>query len=86
MFILLSLYLQALAEPNDSSFKTILEESNSVYERVQGLKSLSPPFSSTQRKMLWSVYFASRLGVQSEDPDLFERALDLLIQDRKSVV
>lgn len=85
MFILL-FYLQALAEVptaehQDSSFKVILEESTSVYDRVQSLKSLRPPFSSPQRQMLWSVYFFSRLGVQAEDPDLFERALDLLIQD-----
>lgn len=69
------------AEHQDSSFKVILEESSSVYDRIQGLKSLLPPFSLAQRQMLWSVYFSSRLGVQAEDPDLFERALDLLIQD-----
>lgn len=30
---------------------------------------------------MWKIYFQTRLGIAAEDPDIFERVLDLLIQN-----
>lgn len=84
MFILLSLSLGLSEElpPQRNDFSFV--EAVSVYEQIQGIKKLSPPFSSADRKRLWQLYFQTRLGVQAEDPDIFERSLDLLIQDYRN--
>ena len=84
MFLLLSLSLGLSEEPlpqrNDFSFVQAV----SVYDQVQGLKEISPPFSPSEREQLWTLYFQTRLGVEAEDPDVFERILDYLIEDYRS--
>ena len=83
MILFFCLSLANSEEPSQQQNQLLLAEfgSSSVYEQVQELQRLSPPFSPADRRLLWQIYFRARLGVTAEDPDVFERTLTLLILD-----
>ena len=63
----------------------LLEQGDTpISAQILALKLLTCRPEPQDLKILWTVFFESRFGVRAEDPDLFERALDIIIEIEKS--
>ncbi len=54
-----------------------LTEPNARIELIERLKHRDWELSKSNQELLWSLYWQSRLALLDEDPDIFERILDI---------
>ena len=69
--------------PPKSSLHKILIDQNPTSAQVLALKAISCKPETSDLSVLWKVFFESRFGIQPEDPDIFSRALRIIIEIEK---
>lgn len=66
--------------PPKAFLHQLLERADApISAQILALKVIQCQPTPDDLKSLWTVFFESRFGLRAEDPDLFERALDIIL-------
>ena len=60
--------------------KTAIESAEERLKQIEQIKSTDWTASDAHQTILWKWYWESRLGIQYDDPDVFERIVNIQIE------